>query len=136
MPPTPKPPGQRRRRNAGQSQWKTLPATGRSGAAPKLPTKKPAWLKQTRDWWATIWRSPMATVWADADVEGLVRLARLKDEFVRGSLPASSLGQITILEDRYGLNPKSRRALQWEISKAEESEPTHAAKVRHLRAVG
>jgi hypothetical protein len=133
---TPKPPGQRRRRNAGQSQWVSLPAQGRDGAVPDLPGDD--WTTSTRVWWATIWRSPMASVWQDADHDSLVRLARLRDEFARGELPVSALSAMQQLEDRFGLSPKARRALQWEIGQAEQDESamrTKPATIRTLRAV-
>lgn len=133
MPATSKPPGQRRRRNAGQSQWVKLPAGGRDGPVPVLPGEE--WLDSTRAWWATIWRSPMATVWQDADVDSLVRLARLRDDFRRGELPVSALGAVQQLEDRFGLSPKSRRALQWEVSQSVGAEESRPAQTRTLRAV-
>lgn len=133
MPAQPKPPGQRRRRNAGQSQWRQLPAEGRSGAAPDLPDLD--WLDETREWWETIWASPMATAWQPADVDALVRLARMRDADARGEGSTTALAQITALEDRFGLSPKARRALQWEISQADNVERLEPAK-RRLRAVG
>jgi hypothetical protein len=134
MAPTPKPPGQRRRRNAGQTHWTHLPADGRKGATPALPGEE--WADSTRAWWATIWRSPMASVWQDADHDSLVRLARLRDEFARGELPVSALSAMQQLEDRFGLSPKARRALQWEITQGAESGiRTKPAQVRKLRAV-
>src|SRR5690242_12012714 len=99
----PKPPGQRRRRNAGQSQWRELPSGGRTGEAPELPGD--GWLEDTLEWWRTIWASPMATVWVDGDLDGLRRLAALRDLFARGEAPATALVAIQQLEDRYGLNP-------------------------------
>ena len=132
MAPLPKPPEQRRRRNAGQARWRQLPSEGRAEKAPTLPPKKPTWLKGTRDWWLTIWASPMATAWEMADVDSLVRLARLKDDFDRGMAPASALPAMQQLEDRFGLSPKARRALQWEVAKTAEERP-HLAVVKPLR---
>jgi hypothetical protein len=132
MPAQPKPPGQRRRRNAGQSQWKQLPAEGRRGKVPELPDLD--WLPDTLEWWETIWASPMATAWQPADMDALVRLARLRDADARGEGSVTALAQMTALEDRFGLSPKARRALQWEIASAEsvaKSQPTK----RRLRAV-
>jgi hypothetical protein len=131
----PKPPGARRRRNAGQSQWIQLPSQGRNGATPVLPGEE--WTDSTRAWWATIWRSPMATAWQDADHDSLVRLAHLREDFMLGELPVSALGAMQQLEDRFGLSPKSRRALQWEIGQGEERDAlrTKPAQVRTLRAV-
>jgi hypothetical protein len=134
MAPQPKPPGQRRRRNAGQSQWQSLPASGRSRAdMPELPGEE--WLDSTIEWWNTIWTSPMATAWVDADVDAIVRLARMRDEFHRGELPVSAFGAMQALEDRFGLSPKSRRALQWEIAQGDVVELPKGKRERKLRAV-
>lgn len=133
MPAQPKPPGQRRRRNAGQSQWKQLPAEGRVGDVPPLPDYD--WHPETLSWWDAAWSSPMATVWLDADFDGLVRLARLKDADVRGELQTQALGQITALEDRFGLSPKARRGLQWEIAASDNVAALPGKGKRKLRAV-
>lgn len=118
MAPLPKPPEQRVRRNVGQASWRQLPAVRPFSVPPSLPPKKPAWLKSTRDWWRVLWASPMAAAYLEADVDALVRLARLKDDEARGALPPSALGAMQQLEDRFGLSPKARRALQWEIQQA------------------
>jgi hypothetical protein len=134
MAPQPKPPGQRRRRNAGQSQWKTLPAEGRRrDDMPELPGED--WLESTIEWWNTLWTSPMATAWEDADVDSIVRLARMRDDFHRGELPVSAFGAMQALEDRFGLSPKSRRSLQWEIAKGEVVDMPQGKQERKLRAV-
>lgn len=133
MAPTPKPPGQRRRRNAGQAQWKQLPAGGRPDPAPDLPGDE--WLSTTIDWWMTIWSSPMATAWEDADQDSLIRLARMRDDFHRDQLPVSAYGAMQALEDRFGLSPKSRRALQWEIARGEVVQMPTAQPKRRLKAV-
>jgi hypothetical protein len=135
MAPPPKPPGQRVRRNADQPTWRQLPADGRAGQPPELVGD---WLESTLAWWATIWTSPMAVAWVDADVEPLKRLAKLRDLFERGEAPATALPAMQQLEDRYGLSPKARRALQWEIARAEQSPSGSGgtgAKVHRLRAV-
>jgi hypothetical protein len=142
VPGAPKPPGQRRRRNLGQSKWRQLPADGAGPQAPPLPRKRPAWLKATREWWARAWASPMAVMWLDSDVDAMYRLALLRDAVWREPKLASLHGQVTALEDRLGLTPGSRRRLQWEITKAEQDAdpeqpdgPPASAKVRTLRAV-
>jgi hypothetical protein len=78
----------------------------------------------------------MATVWEPSDVESLIRLARLMDADVRGELPLAGLAQITALEDRFGLSPKARRALQWEITSGDNVSPLARPAKRKLRAVG
>jgi len=61
----------------------------------------------------------MASVWLDADVPGLVRLAELVELAHReGATPLSAMSEIRALEDRYGLSPLARRRLQWEIEQA------------------
>jgi hypothetical protein len=77
----------------------------------------------------------MATVWLDSDFDALVRLARLKDADVRGEGSVAALAQITALEDRFGLSPKARRALQWEIAASDNVASLEAPKERKLRAV-
>lgn len=133
MPPQPKPPGQRRRRNSGQPQWKELPADGRQGAPPPLPPAE--WLDSTRDWWKAIWASPMATVWLDADVPALVRLAQMIDQCNRDNVSGEFLSEIRQLEDRFGLSPKARKGLFWEVAQAEVIEMPPQKKERKLRAV-
>ena len=81
---------------------------------PVLPDAE-TFLVGTRDYWATLWASPMAAAWVDADVPGLVRLTRLVDLTARGDDRAQVLSEIRQLEDRFGLSPLARRRLQWEI---------------------
>ena len=134
MAPTPKPPGQRVRRNAAQPQWRTLPREGRQGDAPDLPDRE--WLPSTLEWWRQVWASPMAVAYEEADVESLVRLARLKDDFDKGDIGTSALPAMQQLEDRFGLSPKARRALQWEVAQAEEAAPKpRRSRPSHLKAV-
>lgn len=136
MAPISKPPGQRRRRNAEQPQWRRLPVDGEAPQAPDLPGD---WLPSTIEWWAEIWRSPMASAWLPADVGALRRLARLRDADERGQGVAVALPAMQQLEDRFGLNPKARRNLQWEVAQAQAAQPppkrASAAGGRQLRAV-
>lgn len=134
MAPLPKTPGARVRRNVNQQTWKALPA----GKPFKHPPDVPAslkWTATTKKWWKLIWDSPMAAVWLESDVPALIRLGELIN------LPKKSaliVGEIRQIEDRFGLSPKSRRALQWEISNAddaEEASPRAGARERHLKAV-
>jgi hypothetical protein len=115
--PPPKPAGERRRRNAVAPVVTLPPKSHRR--APALPSGgKRKFLKATRDWWATIWASPMAAVWLPADVPALIRLAHLIDQANRGEASTMVLAEIRQLEDRFGLSPMARRRLQWEVSRA------------------
>jgi hypothetical protein len=101
-----------------------------------LPGGDEVWLVSSREWWRTIWASPMATAWVDADVDSLIRLARMRDDFYRGELPVSAFSAMQALEDRFGLSPKARRALQWEIAKTDgDVVPISKPAGRRLRAV-
>ena len=135
MPPLPKPPGQRVRRNKDQSQWKQLPEQGSDLPAPELPEKKPAWLKSTITKWERLWASPMAITFVEADQLALERMALLWDEIARGDTSPGKLGAVQGLEDRFGLSPKGRRQLQWEIKQAEVVEMPKKKQTRRLRAV-
>src|SRR5436309_546039 len=118
--PAPKPTGARRRRNKGGSAVK-LAATAkvRHGVAqlPALPGAREL-LPSTREWWKTVWASPMAAVYLEADVPALARLATLVDRQERGEAGSRLLGEIRSLEDRFGLSPLARRRLQWEVEQA------------------
>jgi hypothetical protein len=124
--------------------WVRLPAGGREGDAPKLPTKAPAglaWLPQTRKWWATLWATPQATQWREDD-DQLVRLAALTDRFWRGDGTGGELNEIRQIEDRHGLNPKAMLQLRWQIVDDESIEKPEVPKGRsrkrysHLKPVG
>jgi hypothetical protein len=80
-----------------------------------------AWRDLTVAWWDTIWASPMAEEWVDADVPGLVALAFLVDEFWRtGNREIAA--EIRMQQREYGLSPLSRRSLQWEIIRVQRAE--------------
>lgn len=112
--PAPKHVSRRRRVNTSAGVT-TLPAGGRAEKAPVLPLKGAS--KEAREWWATAWASPIAAVWLDADVPGLVRLASLVDRVTKGDAPLTVLTEIRALEDRYGLSPLARRRLEWEVER-------------------
>jgi hypothetical protein len=89
-----------------------LPAERRkSGVIPPLAGEK-SLAPSTRAWWKTVWLSPMAGQYLDVDVVPLTRLAVLVECAAKGELPERVLGEMRLLEDRFGLNPVSRRRLQ------------------------
>lgn len=134
MPPLPKPPGARRRRNAGQVNWLTLPA-GQDREVPALPLEDPH--PSTVTAWQRAWESPMAAMWLAADVQGLARWATMLDTFYKGRATAALLREITKHEDRYGLSPAARVRLRWIVERLEDQGPQDGppAPVRKLRAV-
>jgi hypothetical protein len=132
----PKPPGQRVRRSGSQSNWRVLPPA-EPFKPPGLPRRNPAWSKPTREWWRVLWASPMASTYLEADLPGLVRLAEMVEARSRGELGATETVAMTALEDRFGLNPKARRALQWEIAQAagDAADAADVADIPRLYAV-
>jgi hypothetical protein len=132
--PPPKPPSQRRRRNA-DPQFKTLPAEGRQEPVPDLPERASGWLPSTRDWWERIWKSPMATQWIEADFDTIHRLALMQDAEARGEGGTVLRREIRLLEDAFGLNPASRARLRWQIGEREETKRPSPWDVRRIRAV-
>jgi hypothetical protein len=80
------------------------------------------WRPTTVLWWDTIWASPMAEEWVDADVPGLLALAILMDEFwVSGDSKIHA--EVRQAAREFGLSPFSRRQLQWEIKRLERVTP-------------
>jgi hypothetical protein len=122
MPAHRKQPGTRRRRNLGQDDWTRIPADAcvPEEDRPELPGEINDWLDSTREWWDGLWGSPIATMYQPSDHRPLIRLARLYDLEERDELPASAYGEITKLEDRYGLNPKALKALGWVVEEPKE----------------
>jgi hypothetical protein len=119
--PPAKPASQRRRANKTTGR-RTLPASPPRRRVPALGPRKPTWLKATREYWKTIWASPMATTWIEADVPALRRLAVLVELVGRGQVSAMHLAEIRQLEDRFGLSPLARRRLEWELEQGREAE--------------
>lgn len=131
MAPRPKPPGQRRRERPTQAAWRQLPAA----KAFKRPAAKAGWSAATKAWWNALWASPMATTYLEADLPALLRLAEMVELRGRGKLGATETVAMLAIEDRFGLNPKARRALQWEISQAEGGKAKAPANVPRLKLV-
>lgn len=95
---------------------------------PDLPERADGWHPMLRDWWKSVWRSPMASEYLDADMRGgLFQLAYLHQLFWEtadlGLAGAGKLkelaAEIRLQEVRFGLSPIDRRRLQWEVEKGE-----------------
>lgn len=114
MAPLTKPPGQRDRRNKDQAEWRKLQAP-EDVVIPEWPLS----VDQSVDalaYWNSLWRSPMAAMFTAADHLPLARLAMLHADALGGVKGAAAAAMA--LEDRYGISPKARRSLQWEIEQA------------------
>lgn len=77
--PGPLPNTESRRRNAPTIPTTSLPAGGRKGRAPSVPS----WVtlgKSGRAWWAWAWKTPQAAAWATGVEVVVARRASLEDD--------------------------------------------------------
>lgn len=119
MPPLPKNPKTRQRRNRTTTAAQFVDdGEARPKRKPDLP-RTVEWHSLTRRWWDDLWASPMRTEYLRVDVHGLYRLAMLIDRFWRGEYDQA--GEIRLQGQLFGLTPIDRRRLQWEIVRAEEA---------------
>jgi hypothetical protein len=125
--PPPKPAALRQRRNRTPATA-TLPTAEESAQndVPALYEREPKWHPKVVEWWASVWRSPMASEFLDADLRGgLYLLADLHQIRWTAATPKDVLEaakEIRLQEVRFGLSPVDRRRLQWEIARGEEAE--------------
>lgn len=130
--PMPKHPDKRQRRNKNQPQPVEIVAHESLLTDPPAPSE--FWLEEVAAEWDGFWRSDLAQVIAETDVDALWRLFQLRDDWRRCAVEAARqpfvegsrgqptenplakradrlLGQIASLEDRFGLTPASRARL-------------------------
>lgn len=115
-----------------------LPAGGRAGDPPVWPLPgriSPA----EREAWAQLWRTPQAVAWEQLGwTRTVARYCRVMVEAEKRDATAAMLAQVTALEDRLGLTPKSMRLLLWQIAEDEvgqKREQSKGARGR-IKAVG
>lgn len=87
----------------------------------------------------------MAAAYIEADLGALHRLADLVELNARRELNSSGLAEIRQLEDRFGLSPRARQVLQWQVlaqgagqdapAASAAASSSAASSVRRLRAV-
>ena len=131
--PNPKPQGTRQRRNTASTKTVLTAVDPESVVIPDLPAVRP-WHARTVDHWNDIWNSPMAPEFdMAADFRGLVLLAEIWDGFYivsddiemplekQSRLKMQLAGEIRLQEQRFGLSPRDRRRLQWEIDRGDEA---------------
>lgn len=115
MPTPPKPPGQRRRRNKDAPQWTAL--DGKKRKAPPMPGGAKA-TSAARSYWKTLWESPMAGMYQEADKFPIARAAALHAVALSGEATGAELAELRQLEAALGITPLARRKLQWEVESA------------------
>lgn len=129
MPPVPKNPATRQRRNRPTTAARLGPDTAaarRGRKVPKLPELTDeegcprSWHPMTAAYWDDLWRSPMSSEYVQADVHRLFMLAVLVDDFWRKP-SAERHSEIRLAGQAFGLTPIDRRRLQWEVERGEEA---------------
>lgn len=116
MPPVPKRKPARRNQHATKATLTLL----HDVEEPELPDSR-MWHRQTLQWWADVWASPMAPEYDESDQHGLFVLAVLIDDFWKEPT-SSKAAEIRLQRQCFGLSPIDRRRLQWEIERGEEAE--------------
>jgi hypothetical protein len=116
--------------------WVDLPAEGRSGPAPDLPTP-PVWLNEFGGWpvatraaWKRLWETPQATQW-DQSGKTLHGWAQLHAHCELSGPQPSRVAEMRQHEDRHGLNPRALMQLRWRVVSSEpDVVPVVSAKVK------
>jgi hypothetical protein len=131
--PPPKPAHLRQRRNKPVNEATLLsPEASAENEVPVLPAratdadgKAQPWHPRVIEWWASVWRSPMASEYLDADMRGglylLADLHQLRWELRDGADLTKLAAEIRLQEVRFGLSPVDRSRLRWVISQGEEA---------------
>ena len=119
--PAPKPAVIRARRNTKTT--KTRLSGDHKIKAPAL-TKTINWHAMARAEWVRIWKSPMAPEFTDADRDGLVKLIMLVNDYYWATSPRDRIAlatEIRLQRADFGLTPRARAGLQWELERADEA---------------
>lgn len=113
-----------------------LPAQGRQGDPPPWPLPDPPSAAETQAW-ADLWATPQAVAWERLGWTRTVgRYCRMMVAAEAPGAKAALLAQVTALEDRLGLTPKSMRLLLWRVVADEVTERRQVRGARgRIRAV-
>lgn len=139
----PKPPHLLQRKNAVVGAARLPTAESSAGnTVPRLPARAPdkdgksiRWHPMVIRWWASVWRSPMASEYLDADMRGglylLADLHQLRWELRDSPALKEVAAEIRLQEVRFGLSPIDRSRLRWTIDQGETAaERTEARRER------
>ncbi|WP_456301685.1 phage terminase small subunit [Nocardia farcinica] len=122
MPPLPKHPSVRARRNRASTRAFLTPVE--DPQVPELPAYA-QWHPAVLEWWTDCWSSPMVPEWTESDRHALVMAARLMQlvwsETTAPTARTNAASEVRYLLRECGLTPMSRRSLQWEVCRAEEA---------------
>jgi len=130
----PKHPSQRRNR-AKSAPWPKL--TTNPHIEFEVPQPPEDWTEYAKEFYWTMWSSPMAATYTLADLPAIRLLVSLADAINDGLRSGPKMAEFRQLSDRYGLSPMARRHLHFEIEKANPDLPKdYSPGERWLRAAG
>ncbi|AYD82089.1 minor tail protein [Gordonia phage Turuncu] len=89
------------------------------------PPEHRDWPEPVKRWWNDIWSSPMSNEFVHSDIHGLYLacfyMAQVLNPALKMSDRISASKAYETQVRNFGLNPMSRRTLQWEIERTEEA---------------
>lgn len=80
------------------------------------------WDRETVEYWERMWISEMSAEWLDSDYENVRICASLYNDFVTAESATArkeAAGELRLQRKMLGLDPLSRRSLEWTIEGAE-----------------
>jgi hypothetical protein len=119
--PTPKPPGQRARRNKDPIQFRTVAAE--AALQPDLPATMPDgtdWPAKTIGWWAMWGRSPLTTEFTENDWEELADTAILHGKLWTGNVSVAT--ELRMRVANFGATPSDRAKLRIQFAMADRAD--------------
>lgn len=127
MPPLPKDPSLRARRN--KTTTRAVLIDRKNPKVPALPTGT-RWHAEVRAFWKDAWTSKMSSEFEPVDGHALIVAARLlqqmKDPDITPGQHKALSGEFRAVIREFGFTPMSRRSLQWEIDRGEAAAETTA----------
>lgn len=131
---------QRTNRHASKASLPSAEDAARNDV-PDMPPREGDWHPMVVEWWVSVWRSPMASAYLEADKRGLYRLVMLEQDFWEATTAAARRSisvEIRNASLAFGLNPIDRNRLQWQApaqKPADEAAPASRAISRPDRPV-
>lgn len=127
MPPTPKHPGARARRNKSSTAATLQIREAGDIDMPGVPEHPDGceWHPDAVRMWDGLWASPMAPEYDSSDVHGMFVLMLLYDAFYKATsatLRAKLAAEIRLTGQRFGTSPLDRRRLEWQIEQTEDAQ--------------
>lgn len=123
MPARKKDPSVRARRNKTSTRA-TLAPRDENAQIPELHERPGGWTDLTREWWESVWSSPMAAQWDDSDVHNVLIAAAVYDDMWTAETAKErkdAAAEYRLQRVDLGLSPYSRRRLEWTTETAEQA---------------